>query len=85
MSDEPERVFSSSGNLISERRCRLEPDLVEASECIKSWEKAGFCSQIEGTNIPVEAIEKNAELGKPDEDVMDIEFPEIFDLEMEDL
>ncbi|RPA71043.1 hypothetical protein BJ508DRAFT_198793, partial [Ascobolus immersus RN42] len=37
MSDEPERVFSSSGILLGERRSRLEADVVEVSECLKSW------------------------------------------------
>jgi hypothetical protein len=37
MSDEPERLFSSAKLLISDLRNRLGDDIIEASECLKSW------------------------------------------------
>ena len=36
MSAEPERLFSSANNTISERRCSLGIRSVEATECLKS-------------------------------------------------
>jgi hypothetical protein len=42
MSDEPERLFSSAKLLISDQRNRLGDDIIEASECLKSWVKQGF-------------------------------------------
>jgi len=41
MSDEPERLFSSAKLLISDLRNRLD-DIIEASECLKSWVKQGL-------------------------------------------
>ena len=37
MSSECERVFSSAKLLISDRRNRLQPDVIEANECLRSW------------------------------------------------
>ena len=37
MSSEIERVFSSSALLLTDRRNRLKEDIIEASECMKSW------------------------------------------------
>jgi hypothetical protein len=37
MSDEPERVFGSAKLLISNVRNCLGDDIIEASECLKSW------------------------------------------------
>jgi hypothetical protein len=37
MSAEPERVFSGSKVTISDRRCRLGIQVIEALECLKSW------------------------------------------------
>ena len=37
MSADIERVFSSSGLLITDRRNRLKEDIIEAVECLKSW------------------------------------------------
>jgi len=42
MSDEPERVFSSAKLLISDRRNRLGDDIIQASECLKSWVQQGL-------------------------------------------
>ena len=40
MSAECERVFSSAKLLITDRRGRLKEDIIEASECLKSWIEA---------------------------------------------
>ena len=37
MSAECERVFSSAKHLITDSRNRLNPDIIEASECLKHW------------------------------------------------
>ena len=37
MSAEPERVFSGTKHTIAPERIRLGPEMVEVSECIKSW------------------------------------------------
>ncbi|KAF2834130.1 hypothetical protein M501DRAFT_944829 [Patellaria atrata CBS 101060] len=37
ISDECERVFSSAKHLISDARNRLQADIIEASECLRSW------------------------------------------------
>ena len=37
MSDECERLFSSAKILLSDRRCRLKMDIIEASECLRAW------------------------------------------------
>ena len=36
MSDECERIFSSAKILISDRRSRMLPDIIEANECLRS-------------------------------------------------
>jgi hypothetical protein len=42
MSAEPERVFSAAKIALSDRRCRMEGDAVEALECLKSWQRVGL-------------------------------------------
>jgi hypothetical protein len=42
MSAECERVFSSAKLLISDRRNKLGADVIEATECLKSWESASL-------------------------------------------
>jgi hypothetical protein len=37
MSDEPERIFHSAELLISDLRKCLADDVIQASECLKSW------------------------------------------------
>jgi len=37
MSAECERVFSSAKHLITDARNRLNPDIIEANECLKAW------------------------------------------------
>jgi len=37
MSAEPERVFSGAKITLSDRRCRMGDDILEAVKCLKSW------------------------------------------------
>jgi hAT family C-terminal dimerisation region len=43
MSAECERVFSSCKILLSDRRNRLKPDIIEAIECVRYWNRKGYC------------------------------------------
>ena len=45
MSSECERIFSSTKILLSDRRARMKEDIIEASECLRAWFRAGQCSQ----------------------------------------
>jgi hypothetical protein len=42
MSDEPERLFSIAKLLISDQRNQLGDDIIQASECLKSWVQQGL-------------------------------------------
>ena len=42
MSDEPERVFSMAGNLLSPRRRKLTGEGVEQMLCLRSWQRSGI-------------------------------------------
>jgi len=37
MSAECERVFSSARHLLTDARNRLNPDIIEANECLRHW------------------------------------------------
>lgn len=37
MSDEPERVFSMAGNLLTPRRRQLKGEGIEQMLCLRSW------------------------------------------------
>ena len=41
MSSEVERVFSSTGLMVTDRRNRLKEDIIEAAECMRSWQADG--------------------------------------------
>ncbi|KJZ74785.1 hypothetical protein HIM_05902 [Hirsutella minnesotensis 3608] len=51
MSDECERLFSSAKILLSDRRSRLKIDIIEASECLRSWYGPPVRNTFEDTNI----------------------------------
>jgi len=55
MSAEPERVFSGAKITLSDRRCRMGDDAVEAVECLKSWQRDGL---IAATRDDIMAIEE---------------------------
>ena len=42
MSAEPERVFSAAKITLTDRRCRMGDDAIEALECLKSWQRDGL-------------------------------------------
>ena len=42
MSADPERLFSSSKQVLKDTRNRLKSDALEALECLKSWAKEGI-------------------------------------------
>ena len=42
MSDEPERVFSMAGNVLTPRRRCLTDHAVEQILCLRSWQKSGI-------------------------------------------
>jgi hypothetical protein len=42
MSDEPERVFSRLGLMITTRRNHLEQPTIQAAQCLHSWDKANI-------------------------------------------
>jgi len=54
MSAEPERVFSGAKITLSDRRCRMGDDILEAVECLKSWQRDGM---IAATKEEVKTIE----------------------------
>jgi hypothetical protein len=43
-SDEPERVFSMAGNLLSPRRRQLKGESIEQILCLRSWQASGLIS-----------------------------------------
>lgn len=49
MSDEPERVFSEAGNLLSPRRRKMKGESVEQVLCLRSWAKSKIIRLDEGT------------------------------------
>jgi hypothetical protein len=54
MSAEPERVFSAAKLTLSDRRCRMGDDAVEALECLKSWQRDGL---IAASRLDIKALE----------------------------
>jgi hypothetical protein len=42
MSDEPERLFSRLGLMITKRRNQLHHDTIQASQCLYLWDDAGI-------------------------------------------
>lgn len=42
MSSEPERIFSLAGLMVTDRRNRLHEDIIQAAQCIRSWEQHGI-------------------------------------------
>jgi hypothetical protein len=42
MRAEPERVYSAAKITLTDRRCRMGDDAIEALECLKSWQRDGL-------------------------------------------
>ena len=55
VSAEPERVFSGAKIALSDRRCRMGDDVLEAVECLKSWQRD---EKIAATKEDAKAIEQ---------------------------
>jgi hypothetical protein len=63
MSDEPERVFSRAKLLSSDRRNCLGDDIIQASECLKSWVQQGLIfGTTESDMVQMEQILKDLAL-----------------------
>ena len=48
MSDSPERVFSSTGHLLSPKRRTMAGEGVEQMTCLRAWEQSGIISLGQG-------------------------------------
>jgi hypothetical protein len=48
MSDEPERVFSTTGNLLSQCRRHMIGEGVEQMICLRSWERSSIITLSQG-------------------------------------
>ena len=53
MSAEPERVFSGAKIALSDCRCRMGDDALEALVCLQSWQRDGL---IAGTQEDIKAV-----------------------------
>jgi hypothetical protein len=49
MSDEPERVFSSCGNMVTTQREDLSAEAIEEAQCIKNWMRNGVITNLGAT------------------------------------
>lgn len=56
MSDEPERVFSSCGNMVTPQRGKLSGEAIEEAQCIKSWMRHGIITNLGATFELVAAL-----------------------------
>jgi hypothetical protein len=48
MAAECERVFSSCGNMVSAKRCRLQAETIAITQTVKSWLRAGLLEDYDG-------------------------------------
>jgi len=48
MSDQLERVFSDTGNLLSPRRRHMSGEGVEQMTCLRSWDRSGIIKLSQG-------------------------------------
>jgi hypothetical protein len=51
MSDDCERLFSSAKLLLTDRRSRLQMDIIEASECLRAWYGRPKCRAFDNPEI----------------------------------
>jgi hypothetical protein len=61
MSDEPERVFSSAGLMVTPLRGRLSAKAIGQTQCVKSWIKTGVIANLEGTFERVNSVPQEIE------------------------
>ncbi|CAD0011781.1 unnamed protein product [Aureobasidium pullulans] len=62
MSDEPERVFSSCGNMVTPQRGKLTGEAIEESQCIKSWMRHGIITNLGATFEAIAAAPQDAQM-----------------------
>ena len=70
MSDEPERIFSSTRRVISWDRTRLSDSAVENIACMKHWIANGHCERYIPLDIALEGLNE-VQAGLDDEDIED--------------
>jgi hypothetical protein len=74
MSDEPERVFSMAGNLLSPRRRKLTGEGVEQMLCLRSWQRSGIIEldQASFTDMLVDEVDElnNSNLVRHDDELL---------------
>ena len=56
MTSEPKRVFSGAKITITDRRCALGDVVVNALECLKSWEREGLTPALNGDVIELDRV-----------------------------
>jgi hypothetical protein len=62
MSDEPERVFSSCGNMVTPQRGKLSGEAIEEAQCIKNWMRHGIITNLGATFELVQSVPQEAEM-----------------------
>lgn len=70
MSDEPERVFSIAGNILTPRRRTLQSDIMQQIQCLRSWQHSGVITlgeqQLQQAVATAEAISIDEDLALSD-------------------
>ncbi|CAC9885918.1 unnamed protein product [Aureobasidium pullulans] len=61
MSDEPERVFSSAGLMVTPLRGKLSARAIGQTQCVKSWIKTGIITRLEASFELVNSVPQEAE------------------------
>jgi len=79
MSAECERVFSSAKHLLTDTRNRLNPDIIEANECLKHW----FGKPMEEMNQESEVSEEVVVTDTKKDDESDVEDGVVYEVDSE--
>lgn len=62
MSDEPERVFLSCGNMVTPQRGKLSGEAIKEAQCIKNWIRHGIITNLGATFELVQSVPQEAEM-----------------------
>jgi len=90
MSAECERVFSSAKHLLTDDRNRLNPDIIEANECLKHWfgkpeeetdQKSKASEEATATDQKSEASEEVAVTDTKEDDESDVEDGVVYEVD----
>jgi len=68
MGSEVGRAFRSTGLMVTDRRNRLKEDIIEAAECMKSWQAGGGLvgfEEIDQVHSMLEQLEAKGMASKP--------------------